>query len=107
MLGRLTVNTSSSHSSLLSSIESSVKGDINDMIADVAKKLNIHDFYSAHLLDYCEVSQALVVLLGLDDGKELTECKLGLLHPGSSSKPHRASKQECHQMLQPDGDFSL
>ena len=59
MLGRLTLNTSSSHSSVLNSIESSIKGDINDLVADVAKKLNIHDFYSAHILDYCEVSSSL------------------------------------------------
>lgn len=55
MLGRLTLNTSTSSSSLLNSLESSFKGEVNDVIADVARKLNIHDFYSAHLLDYCEV----------------------------------------------------
>ena len=63
MLGRSTLNTSNSHSSLLNSIENSIKGDINDLVADVAKKLNIHDFYSAHILDYCEVSSILGVLL--------------------------------------------
>lgn len=56
MLGRLTLNTSESHSSLLNSIGNSIKGDINGLIADVAKELHIHDFYSAHILDYCEVS---------------------------------------------------
>lgn len=55
MLGRLTLNTSKSSSSLLNTIENSVKGEVNDLVADIARKLNIHDFYSAHLLDYCEV----------------------------------------------------
>ena len=57
MLGEFSVNTSSSSggSSWLSSIEGDIQGDINGIINDVAKSLNIHDFYSAHLLDYCEV----------------------------------------------------
>ena len=57
MLGEFSVNTSSSSggSSWLSSIEGDIQGDINGLINDVAKSLNIHDFYSAHLLDYCEV----------------------------------------------------
>lgn len=57
MLGRLGLNSSTSHSPLVSSIESSIKGDINSLMADVAKELHIHDFYSAHILDYCEVSR--------------------------------------------------
>ena len=56
MLGRFTVNTSETESSLLNSIENSIKGNINDLIDDVAKRLNIHDFYSAHIMNYCEVS---------------------------------------------------
>lgn len=55
MLGRLTLDTNKTQSSLLNSIENSIKGDINDLVAGVAKKLNIHDFYSAHIMDYCEV----------------------------------------------------
>ncbi|KAI4244125.1 MAG: hypothetical protein L6R40_003109 [Gallowayella cf. fulva] len=54
MLGRTTLNTSKSSSSLLNSLENSIKGEVNDLIGDIARKLNIHDFYSAHLLDYCE-----------------------------------------------------
>ncbi|MCJ1393061.1 hypothetical protein MMC18_005933 [Xylographa bjoerkii] len=56
MLGEFSVNTSSTSggSSWLSSIEGDIQGDINGLINDVAKSLNIHDFYSAHLLDYCE-----------------------------------------------------
>lgn len=55
MLGRLTLNTSKPSSSLLNSIGNSIKGEINDLISDLARELDIHDFYSAHLLDYCEV----------------------------------------------------
>ncbi|KAL8637142.1 MAG: hypothetical protein Q9228_005556 [Teloschistes exilis] len=54
MLGRVTLNTSKTSSSLLNSIGNSIKGDVNDLIGDIARKFNIHDFYSAHLLDYCE-----------------------------------------------------
>ncbi|MCJ1292135.1 hypothetical protein MMC34_003685 [Xylographa carneopallida] len=56
MLGEFSVNTSSTSggSSWLSSIEGDIQGDINGLINDVAKILDIHDFYSAHLLDYCE-----------------------------------------------------
>lgn len=55
MLGRLTIDTSESSSSFLKSLKNDIKGEVNDLIGDVARKLNIHDFYSAHLLDYCEV----------------------------------------------------
>lgn len=58
MLGRVTLNTSKTSSSLLNSIGNSIEGDVNELIGDVARKFNIHDFYSAHLLDYCEVSMA-------------------------------------------------
>ena len=55
LLGEFTLkNTSSSGSSLLSKIEGDLIGDIDGLISDVAKALDIHDFYSAHLLDYCE-----------------------------------------------------
>ncbi|MCJ1286711.1 hypothetical protein MMC26_006057 [Xylographa opegraphella] len=56
MLGEFSVNTTSASggSSWLSSIEGDIHEDINGLINDVAKSLNIHDFYSAHLLDYCE-----------------------------------------------------
>lgn len=55
MLGRAALSTSKSHSSLLNSIESSIKGDLNNLAADIAKDLHIHDFYSMHIMDYCEV----------------------------------------------------
>ncbi|MCJ1478204.1 hypothetical protein MMC13_006880 [Lambiella insularis] len=56
MLGEFAINASSSSggSSWLSSLEGSIEGDINGLVSDIAKSLNIHDFYSAHLLDYCE-----------------------------------------------------
>lgn len=54
MVGRTFLDTSKPSSSFLSSIASSVKGDINGAIKDVTHYLNLHDFYSVHLLDYCE-----------------------------------------------------
>lgn len=56
MLGEMTLNTSSKTSSTaLKSIEKSVQNEVNAAVKDLAKALNIHDFYSAHLLDHCEV----------------------------------------------------
>ena len=54
MLGQATFNTSKSSSKILNSIESSIKNDINKAVSDIAKEFNIKDFYSAHVLDYCE-----------------------------------------------------
>jgi len=57
-LGAFAVNTSatSGGSSWIASLEGQLVGDVNGIIQDVARKLNIHEFYSAHILDYCEVS---------------------------------------------------
>lgn len=92
MLGRLTPNASKSHSPLLNSVESSIKGDINSLAADIAKDLHIHDFYSAHILDYCEVGRPLV----LSRANMLITSLLGLLHTRSGSQYHSTLKQECH-----------
>lgn len=54
MVGRTLLDTSKPSSSILGSIASSVKGDINGAIVDITHYLNLHDFYSVHLLDYCE-----------------------------------------------------
>ncbi len=54
MLGQATFNTSKSSSKLLNSIESTIKSDLNKAVSDVAREFNIKDFYSAHILDYCE-----------------------------------------------------
>ena len=57
MLGQPELNTSSS--TLINSIENKVKGDLNQVVKDVASEFGLKDFYSAHLLDYCEVSDAI------------------------------------------------
>ena len=54
MLGETFLNTSSTSSSFLNSLEGAIGGEINSAIGDVARVLDIHDFYSAHILDYCE-----------------------------------------------------
>ncbi|KAL8923129.1 MAG: hypothetical protein Q9208_004813 [Pyrenodesmia sp. 3 TL-2023] len=76
MLGRLTLNTSKSSSSLLNSIGDSIKGEVNDLVADIARKLNIHDFYSAHLLNYCEgyYTPSAVANATVDPDKNVTKC---------------------------------
>ncbi|KAL8946399.1 MAG: hypothetical protein Q9222_007202 [Ikaeria aurantiellina] len=76
MLGRLTLNTSKSSSSLLNTLENSIKGEVNDVIAGIARELNIHDFYSAHLLDYCEgfYTPSAVKNATVDPDKNVTRC---------------------------------
>ena len=55
MLGHEIVNLPKTSSEILSSIENSIQKDIDKAASDVAKELNIHDFYSVHILDFCEV----------------------------------------------------
>ncbi|KAL9004146.1 MAG: hypothetical protein Q9188_003016 [Gyalolechia gomerana] len=76
MLGRLRLNTSKNSNSLLNSIENSIKGEVNNLIADVAQALNIHDFYSAHLLNYCEgyYSPSPIANATVDPHKNVTRC---------------------------------
>lgn len=54
MLGQATYNASKSSSKILNDIESTIKSDLNKAVSDIASKFNIKDFYSAHILDYCE-----------------------------------------------------
>ena len=76
MLGQSTFNTSKSSSKLFSSIESSIKSDLNKVIGDIAKELNLHDFYSAHVLDYCEgyYTPGPVANLTESPSKNVTHC---------------------------------
>ena len=63
MVGEFVLNqTSSSGSSLysalagdISQIQGTIQGDLNEQIHSFAQALGIHDFYSAYVLDYCEV----------------------------------------------------
>ncbi|KAL8874173.1 MAG: hypothetical protein Q9198_006921 [Flavoplaca austrocitrina] len=76
MLGRTTLDTTENSSSLLDSIGNSIKGEVNDLIGDFAKALNIHDFYSAHLLNYCEgyFTPGPVANKTVDPDKNVTQC---------------------------------
>ena len=51
-------NTTSGNNGFFSNLVNSVEGDINNLLnnvtSDVAKDLNLHDFYSAHIMTYCE-----------------------------------------------------
>lgn len=58
-IGKEFFNTTSSNSSnsvvsFFDDIINDVQGEINDKINDVAQDLGLHDFYSAHLLNFCE-----------------------------------------------------
>lgn len=63
MLGRTTLDTTKTSSPILKSIENTIQKDVNEAISDVAKTLDIHDFYSAHILDYCEVRPTISCLV--------------------------------------------
>lgn len=63
MLGELTLNTSVTGSSFLNNLTGEIQESFNDAISDIAETLNIHDFYSAHILDYCEVTPCPAVLI--------------------------------------------
>ncbi|KAF2769541.1 hypothetical protein EJ03DRAFT_327383 [Teratosphaeria nubilosa] len=39
---------------LSNSIENEIENDINSLARSIAKDLGLHDFYSAHILNYCE-----------------------------------------------------
>ena len=60
MLGHKSLNTSKTSSPILKSIKNTIQKDVNGAISDVAKALSIHDFYSAHILNYCEVRPNLI-----------------------------------------------
>ena len=83
MVGRTFLDNSRS-SSLLGSFASSVKGDINDAVSDITHYLNIHDFYSVHLLNYCEgyYTPSAVANSTSNPHKNVTHCsnQTGLFH---------------------------
>ena len=64
MLGEVLLNSSSSSGDSggilgsveggLSSLENDLKNDLNGAIHSIAQALDIHDFYSAHIMDFCE-----------------------------------------------------
>ncbi|CAF9931631.1 hypothetical protein IMSHALPRED_008670 [Imshaugia aleurites] len=76
MLGRTTLDASKSSSSILKSIKNTIQKDVNEVVSDVAKTLNIHDFYSAHILDYCEgyYTPTPVANLTSQPSKNITHC---------------------------------
>lgn len=42
--------------------ENAIKNGINNIVDEFAELLDIHDFYSYHMLDYCEVSKPSSIL---------------------------------------------
>ena len=80
-------SSSPSSSSVLGSIGKDVGKDVgkvaSTVVSDIAKELNIHDFYSVHILDFCEVSSSHIISRLHPAGKALLTPKLdlGLLHP--------------------------
>lgn len=60
MLGHIDLDASDNNSTsflgkLGHKIENTIENGVNDIVDELSEKLHIHDFYSAHILDYCEV----------------------------------------------------
>lgn len=107
MLGRTTLDTSKTSSSILKSIKNSIQKDVNEAISDVAKTLNIHDFYSAHILDYCEVRPIIFCLAVKRKAYANFAMPTGLFHPVTFHKSNIRALQEHHLLLQPNFFLSL
>lgn len=100
MLGRTTLDTIKTSSPILKSIENTIQKDVNEVISDVAKTLDIHDFYSAHILDYCEVRPTLSCLaLNMKTYVEST-ITTGILHSITHRKSNLPALQKCHLLFQ-------
>jgi hypothetical protein len=59
MLGHTSLfNSSDNNGGLLGTLEGSIEniiqGAVNDITVDIARAVNLHDFYTAHILDFCE-----------------------------------------------------
>ncbi|KZM26271.1 uncharacterized protein EKO05_0002186 [Ascochyta rabiei] len=85
MLGETLLNESRSTDSsnpltnLLNEIPNTISSTINDAIGEVTAKLGIEDFYSAHMLNYCEgqytpAEAANATISQSDISKNVTEC---------------------------------
>ncbi|KAF2204173.1 hypothetical protein GQ43DRAFT_429181 [Delitschia confertaspora ATCC 74209] len=53
LLNSSAASSSNPLSSLFHNISDSISNEINDRVADLAERIGVEDFYSAHLLDYC------------------------------------------------------
>ncbi len=47
-------NVTSEIQNATASVESDIEADLNSVLRSIAKDLGLHDFYSVHVLDYCE-----------------------------------------------------
>ena len=105
MLGRSALNTSKTSSSILNTIANDVHKEINDVVADIAKDLNIHDFYSAHILDYCEVSSLVWRFINMLQWIGLINSHVGLLQTITSIERHIPSLQKHDTLLESYSSF--
>ena len=100
MLGRTTLDTSKTSSTVLKTIKNTIQKDVNEAISDVAKTLNIHDFYSAHILDYCEV-YAMLPCLALNKKTPINVATtIGLFHSVTCCKSNLPAIQKCYLLFQ-------
>ena len=86
MLGETVLNTSSSSGDdgglfgalegELNDLENDLKNELNNGIHSIAQALNIHDFYSAHLMDFCEgyYEPGPLANASVNPSKNVTDC---------------------------------
>ena len=85
MLGEEALNTSSSSSGSgilgqlegeLGDLENDLKNDLNGAMHSIAQALNIHDFYSSHIQNFCEgyYEPGPVINATVDPWKNVTDC---------------------------------
>lgn len=74
-------NTTDGNGGLLSDIINSAQADVNELInnatAEVASQLNISDFYTVHVMNYCEgqyTPSAAAAVVGEDVSEDTTYC---------------------------------
>lgn len=107
MLGRTTLNTTKTSSPILKSIKNTIQKDVNEVISDVAKTLDIHDFYSAHILDYCEVRPMLFCLALNQKNCIESIITTGIFYSVALRKSNLPAHQKYNVLLQSNFLFPL
>lgn len=84
--------------------ENAIKEGINDIVDEFAELLGIHDFYSYHLLDYCEVIR-FSLMFQIKCKNLLSDFITGLLYSFPHQQRDLTSKEKCHTLFQLDWSF--
>lgn len=104
-------NTTDGNGGLLSNFVNSVEGDLNklldDITSDIAASLNISDFYSVHIMNYCEGTFTPNASLAAENGthvhENVTFCSpksaafhFNITHVVQNALPHKLNLSDIH-----------